>query len=54
MGLSQQSLTGIEKIFLFRVPMNPQKDWKAKLEKAYFLKVQSGRITVCIDKTVIR
>ena len=30
------------------VPMNPQKDWKAKLEKAYFLKVQSGRLAVCL------
>ena len=44
MGLSQKSLTQIEKFFLFRVPMNPQKDWKAKLERAHFFKVQSGKI----------
>jgi len=39
MGLSQKSLTGIEKIFLFGVPMNPWRDWKAKLERAHFFKV---------------
>ena len=33
-------------LFLFRVPMNPQKDWNAKLERAYISKVQSGKITV--------
>ena len=26
--------------------MNPKKDWKAKLERAHFFKVQSDRITV--------
>ena len=40
------ALTGIEKIFLFCVPNNPLKDWKEKLERAHFLKVQSGRLTV--------
>ena len=30
--------------------MNPEKDWKAKLEKAHFLKVQSDRITVWAGK----
>jgi hypothetical protein len=45
MGLSQKSLTQIEKFFLFRVPMNPKKDRKAKLEGPHFLKVQSGKIT---------
>ena len=49
MGLSQKSLTQIEKFFLFRVPMNPQKDWKAKLKRAHFFKVRSDRITVCIN-----
>ena len=47
MGLFQKSLTGIKNFFLFRVPMNPQKDWKAKLERPYFFKVQLGKITVC-------
>jgi hypothetical protein len=47
MGLSQKSLTQIEKFFLFRFPMNPYTDWKAKLERAHFFKVQSDRITVC-------
>ena len=27
--------------------MNPLEDWKAKLERAHFFKVQSGKITVC-------
>ena len=27
--------------------MNPQKDWKAKLERAHFLKFQCSKITVC-------
>ena len=44
MGLIKKSLTGIKKIFLFRVPMNPQKDWKAKLERPHFFKVQPGKI----------
>ena len=29
-----------------RVPMNPKKSWKAKLERAYSFRVQSGKITV--------
>ena len=49
MGLSQKALAQIEKFFLFGVPMNPSTDWKAKLERAHFLKVQSDRITVCIQ-----
>ena len=48
LGLSQKSLARIKRIFLFRVPMNPQKDWKAKLERAHFFKVRSDRITVCL------
>ena len=39
MELSQKFLTGIQELFLLRV--------KAKLEWAYFFKVQSGKITVC-------
>ena len=35
----QESLTGIEKLFLSWVPMNIQKDWKAKLEIAYSVKM---------------
>ena len=35
-------------MFLFRVSMDPLKDWKVKLERAHFVKVQSGRITVCL------
>ena len=42
MGLSQKSLTGIQKLFLIRVPMNPQKNFKV-----HFYRVQSGKITVC-------
>ena len=42
----QESLAGIQKIFLFWVPINHQKDWKAKLERDHFLKVQYGKITV--------
>ena len=45
----QGSLTGIKKIFLFWVTINPKKDWKAKLERAHFFKVQSGKITVCFE-----
>ena len=43
----QQSLTGIKKIFWFWVPINPQKDWKAKLDRAHFFKVQCGKIPMC-------
>ena len=31
----QDYLTGIEKLFLSWVPMNKQKEWKAKLDSAY-------------------
>ena len=30
-------------MFLFRVSMNPWKDWKAKLERAHFFKVQPDK-----------
>ena len=42
----QEFLTGIQKFFLFWMPINPQKDWKVKLERAHFSTVQSGKITV--------
>ena len=47
MELSQKSLTGIQKFFLFQVPMNIQKDWKAKLESAYSFMLKYSKITVC-------
>ena len=42
----QESLTGFQKLFLLRVPMISQQCWKAKLERAHFFKVQSGKTTV--------
>ena len=44
----QESLGGSEKFFLHWVLMNPQQCWKAKLERALFCRVQSGKIIVCI------
>ena len=32
---------------LFRVPLNPWQDWKAKLERTYYFMFQSCKITVC-------
>ena len=29
------------------MPITPYKDWKVKLERAHYSKVQSGKITVC-------
>ena len=49
MELSQKSLTGIQKFFLFQVPMNIQKDWKAKLESAYAFMLKYAKITVCSE-----
>ena len=43
----QESLTGFQKFFLHWVPMNSYQCWKAELERAHFLKVQSGKTTVC-------
>jgi hypothetical protein len=34
------------KIFLFWVSITPYKDWKEKLERAHFAKIQSVKITV--------
>ena len=42
----QESLTGIQQLFLFWVQINPYEDWKAELERAHFSKIQSGKITV--------
>ena len=42
----QESLTGIEKLFFSWVPMNKQKDWKAKLESAYSFMLKYSKITV--------
>ena len=44
----QESLAGIQKFFLFWVPINPQKNLKAKLERVHFSRVQSGKISVCV------
>ena len=38
---------GIQKFFSFQVPMNIQKDWKAKLESAYSFMLKYYKITVC-------
>ena len=51
MGLSQKSLTGIQEFFLFRIPMNPSKGWKAKLERDYLFKIQFGKMTVCTSSS---
>ena len=45
--IHQESLTGFQKIFLLRVPMNSQQCWKAKLERALFSMFQYCKITVC-------
>ena len=47
-GGPQESLTGIQKSFLFWVLATPCKDWIVKLERVHFSKVQSGKITLCI------
>ena len=35
LGLFQKVITTFEKLFLFYVPMDIQKDWKPKSESAY-------------------
>ena len=52
MELSQKQLTGIQKIFLFQVPINIQKDWKTKLESAYSFILKYSKITVWADLKV--
>ena len=42
----EESLKGIEKLFLSWVLMNIQKDWKAKLESAYSFMLNYSKITV--------
>ena len=36
--LFQKVIITFEKLFLFQIPMNIQKGWKAKLESAYSMK----------------
>ena len=48
----QESLKEIQKFFLFWVPITPYKDWKVKLERAHFSKVQSGKITVWLGNAL--
>ena len=43
----QESLTGFQTFFLLWVPIISQQCWKAKLWRAHFFKVQSGKKTVC-------
>ena len=50
----QESLTGFQKFFLLLVPMISQHCWKAKLKSAHFLKVQSGKTTVCCGHKRLR
>ena len=42
----QEFLTGFQKFLLLWVPKNSQQYWKAKLERTYSFRVQSGKITV--------
>ena len=51
-NFSFQGIAGFQKLFLFRVPMNPQQRWKANLKRAYSFRVQSDEITVCVLKSV--
>ena len=45
-ALKNASQLEFEKFLLFWVPMNIQKDWKAKLESAYSLMLKYSKITV--------
>ena len=47
--LDVHALTGIQKLFLLWVPMNSYQAWKAKLEKAYSFRVQSGVSNVLLE-----
>ena len=49
----QESLTEIQKLFLFWVPIISLQDWKAKVERSHFLKIQSGKITVWFLRSCI-
>ena len=42
----QKLIITFEKLFLFWVPMNIEKDWKAKLESAYSFMLKYSKITV--------
>jgi hypothetical protein len=50
LGWPKNSIRAFEKFFLFWVPMNIQKDWKAKLKSYYYFMFKYSRITVCGDK----
>ena len=43
----QKRIIALENFFLFWVPMNIYKDWKAKLESAYSFMLKYSKITVC-------
>ena len=42
LAVFQKGLTGFQKFFSFRVPMNPLQAWEAKLEGAHFLGVHKN------------
>ena len=44
----QKCIIEFEKFFLFWVPINIYRDWKAKLESAYSFMLKYSKITVCI------
>jgi len=44
----KKRIIAFEKLSLFWVPMNTQKDWKAKLESAYSYMLKYSKIPVCI------
>ena len=49
----QKCIIAFEKFILFWVPMNIQKDWKAKLESAYsFMLKYSKAITLCANQII--
>ena len=48
-GFSKKALKRIEIFFLFYVPMNTSKAWKAKLEAGIFLAIYKPVQAVCID-----
>ena len=46
--------TNPHRISKILVPMNFQQCWKSKLERPHFIKVQSGKITVCAQSKCAR
>ena len=47
----QKCIIAFEKFFLFWVPMNILKDWKAKLESSYSFMLKYSKITVSTNGT---